>query len=52
MNLAHSQNEGMAIQLKHLPHMLKCYVKEIGALNTTHIWAYESLDRRCAAMQA
>lgn len=50
------QEIGMAIQLKHLPHMVGYYFTEIGGLNTVvHMWAYESLDQRdkCrAAMQA
>ena len=50
------ESEGMAIQLKHLPHLVGYYVTEIGGLNTVvHMWAYDSLDQRdkCrAAMQA
>lgn len=52
----HYQNEGMQIQLKHLPNLVGYYVTEVGGLNTiVHMWAYESLDerdRRRAAMQA
>jgi hypothetical protein len=47
---------GMAVQLKHLPHMLGYYFTEVGDLNlVVHMWAYDSLDQRekCrAAMQA
>ena len=47
---------GMAVQLKHLPHLVGYYVTETGGLNTiVHLWAYDSLDQRdeCrAAMQA
>ena len=54
--LRHYEDEGMAIQLKHLPHMVGYYVTEVGPLNTiVHLWAYESLDQRdrCrAAMSA
>jgi len=54
--LKHYQNEGMAVQLKHLPHMVGYYVTEVGTLNMiVHMWAYESLDQRerCrAAMSA
>jgi NIPSNAP len=54
--LKHYQNEGMAVQLKHLPHMVGYYFTEVGTLNTiVHMWAYESLDerdRRRGAMSA
>lgn len=54
--LKHYQNEGMKVQLKHLPHMVGYYFTEIGGLNCmVHLWAYDSLDQRekCrAAMQA
>ena len=47
---------GMAVQLRHLPHMLGYYFTETGGLNTmVHLWAYDSLDQRekCrAALQA
>jgi hypothetical protein len=50
------QDSGMAVQLKHLPHMVGYYFTEVGELNTVvHLWAYDSLDQRdkCrAAMQA
>ena len=50
------ENEGMKVQLKHLPHMVGYYVTEVGTLNMiVHMWAYESLDQRerCrAAMSA
>ena len=48
--------EGMKVQLKHLPHMVGYYFTEVGTLNMiVHMWAYESLDQRdkCrAAMSA
>ena len=54
--LKHYQNDGMKVQLKHLPHMVGYYFTEIGGLNCmVHLWAYDSLDQRekCrAAMQA
>ena len=54
--LKHYQNEGMKVQLKHLPHMVGYYSTEVGTLNmVVHMWAYESLDQRdkCrAAMSA
>ena len=54
--MKHYQEHGMAVQLRHLPHMVGYYFTEIGGLNTVvHMWAYESLDQRdkCrAAMQA
>jgi hypothetical protein len=41
------ENEGMQIQLKHLPHMVGYYSTEVGTLNmVVHMWAYESLDQR------
>jgi hypothetical protein len=54
--LKHYENEGLKVQLKHLPHMVGYYFTEVGTLNTiVHLWAYDSLDQRdkCrAAMQA
>ncbi|HZO02421.1 MAG TPA: NIPSNAP family protein [Burkholderiales bacterium] len=54
--LKHYQESGMAVQLKHLPHMVGYYFTEVGGLNmVVHLWAYDSLDQRdkCrAAMQA
>jgi len=54
--LRHYQNDGMKVQLKHLPHMVGYYFTEVGTLNMiVHMWAYESLDQRerCrAAMSA
>ena len=54
--LKHYEAEGMAVQQKHLPHMVGYYFTEVGGLNTmVHLWAYDSLDQRekCrAAMQA
>jgi len=54
--LKNYENEGLAVQLKHLPHLVGYYFVEIGPQNTVvHLWAYESLDQRdkCrAAMQA
>jgi hypothetical protein len=50
------ENDGLKIQLKHLPHMVGYYFTEVGTLNmVVHMWAYDSLDQRekCrAAMQA
>lgn len=54
--LKHYQNEGLAVQLKHLPYMVGYYFTEVGTLNcVVHMWAYESLDdrdKRRAGMQA
>jgi len=54
--LKHYENDGLKVQLKHLPHMVGYYFTEVGTLNMiVHLWAYESLDQRerCrAAMQA
>ena len=48
--------EGMATQLKHLPHMVGYYISEVGMQNMiTHMWAYDDLNQRekCrAALQA
>lgn len=50
------ESEGMATQLKHLPHMVGYYVSEVGMQNlVVHMWAYDDLNQRekCrAAMQA
>ncbi len=50
------ESEGMAIQTRHLPHMVGYYVTEVGPQNVvTHMWAYDDLLQRekCrAAMQA
>ena len=54
--LKHYESEGLAIQLRHLPHMVGYYFSEIGPQNTlVHLWAYDDLNQRerCrAAMQA
>ena len=54
--LKHYQNDGMKVQLRHLPHMVGYYVTESGPLNlVVHLWAYDDLNQRdkCrAAMQA
>ncbi len=54
--LKHYENEGMAVQLRHLPHMVGYYFSEVGPQNTlVHLWAYDDLNQRekCrAAMQA
>jgi hypothetical protein len=54
--LKHYENDGMAVQLKHLPHLVGYYFNEIGPQNLiVHMWAYDSLDQRerCrAALQA
>jgi hypothetical protein len=48
--------EALAVQLRHLPHLVGYYFVEVGPQNTVvHLWAYDSLDQRdkCrAAMQA
>jgi hypothetical protein len=37
--LKHYQNDGMKVQLKHLPHMVGYYFTEVGPLNMiVHIW--------------
>jgi hypothetical protein len=50
------ETDGLAVQLKHLPHLVGYYFNEVGPQNTVvHLWAYESLDQRdkCRAqMQA
>jgi hypothetical protein len=43
----HYENEGMRVQLKHLPHMVGYWFTEVGTLNmVVHMWAYDSLDQR------
>jgi hypothetical protein len=45
--LKHYENEGMAAQLKHLPHMVGYYFTEVGPLNLiVHLWAYDDLNQR------
>ena len=50
------ETEGMATQLKHLPHLVGYYFTEVGVQNlVVHMWAYDDLNQRdaCrAAMQA
>lgn len=50
------ESEGMAVQLRHLPHMVGYYVTEIGPQNlVVHLWGYDDLNQRdrCrAAMNA
>ena len=54
--LKHYENEGMAVQLKHLPYLVGYYFNEVGPQNLiVHLWAYEDLNQRdrCRAqMQA
>jgi len=54
--LRHYENEGMKVQLRHLPHLVGYYLTEVGMQNlVTHMWAYDDLNQRekCrAAMQA
>ncbi len=54
--LKNYENEGLAVQLKPLPHLVGYYFNEIGPQNMIiHLWAWESLDQRdkCrAALQA
>src|SRR5512135_2137609 len=43
----HYEAEGMAVQLKHLPHLVGYYVTEIGPQNmVVHMWAYDDLNQR------
>ena len=53
--LKNYEEYGLAIQLRHLPHLVGYYFTEVGPQNLiVHLWAYESLDQRekCrAAMQ-
>jgi|SRR6185503_10277465 len=45
--LKNYENEGLAVQLRHLPNLVGYYFNEIGPQNTVvHLWAYESLDQR------
>jgi hypothetical protein len=43
----HYETEGMAVQLRHLPHMVGYYVTEVGPQNLViHLWAYDDLNQR------
>jgi hypothetical protein len=45
--LKHYENEGMAVQHKHLPHMVGYYFTEVGPQNLiVHLWAYDDLNQR------
>jgi len=45
--LKHYENEGVATQTRHLPHLVGYYLTEAGPLNMiVHMWAYDSLDQR------
>jgi hypothetical protein len=45
--LKHYETEGMAVQLKHLPHMVGYYFNEVGPQNLiVHMWAYDDLNQR------
>jgi len=53
--LKYYEEDGLKVQLKHLPYMVGYYFTEIGNLNMiVHMWAYESLDQRerCRAAMA
>lgn len=41
------EEEGMAIQARHLPHMVGYYSSEIGTLNLiVHLWAFRDINER------
>lgn len=43
----HYAESGMAVQLRHLPHMVGYYVTEVGPQNMViHMWAYDDLNQR------
>jgi len=43
----HYETHGMAVQLRHQPHMLGYYTPEIGPQNmVVHMWAYDDLNQR------
>jgi hypothetical protein len=43
----HYEEHGMAVQARHLPHMVGYYVTEVGMQNLiVHMWAYEDLNQR------
>lgn len=54
--LEHVGKEGIAIQRRHLGHLVGYFVSDIGPLNQiVHIWAFDSVDdrdRRRAALAA
>ncbi|TDV35614.1 NIPSNAP protein [Paraburkholderia caballeronis] len=41
------EEEGMAIQARHLPYMVGYYTSEIGTLNLiVHLWAFDDINQR------
>lgn len=41
------EEEGMAIQARHLPYMVGYYSSEIGTLNLiVHLWAFDDINQR------
>jgi hypothetical protein len=41
------EQEGLAVQTRHLPHMVGYYVTEVGPQNMiVHLWGYEDLNQR------
>ena len=54
--LKHYAESGLAVQTRHLPHLVGYYVTEVGPQNmVVHMWAYDDLNQRekmRAAMQA
>ena len=45
--MKHYENEGLAVQTRHLPRMVGYFTTEIGPLNqVVHMWGYDSLDQR------
>jgi hypothetical protein len=45
--LHHYETHGMAVQLRHQPHMLGYYYTEVGTQNMiVHMWAYDDLNQR------
>jgi hypothetical protein len=47
------ETEGMAVQARHLPHMVGYYVTEVGMQNLiVHMWAYDDLNQRDACRAA
>lgn len=39
--------EGMAVQLRHIPHLVGYYMNEVGPQNLiVHLWAYDDLNQR------
>jgi hypothetical protein len=45
--LKNYEEHGLAVQLRHLPHLVGYYFNEVGPQNLIiHLWAYDDLNQR------